>query len=48
MDLIFKGKSVTGFWLANEFGKYNPFSDLKAKEHLNNLLKTSLKTEYAN
>ncbi|CAD8046518.1 unnamed protein product [Paramecium primaurelia] len=47
-DLLFKSKTVKGFWLATSVHKYNPFADVNAQKKLNELLKTTLKTEYAN
>ncbi|CAD8212339.1 unnamed protein product [Paramecium octaurelia] len=47
-DLLFKSKTVKGFWLTTSVHKYNPFADVDARKKLNELLKTTLKTEYAN
>ncbi|CAD8050706.1 unnamed protein product [Paramecium sonneborni] len=47
-DLLFKSKIVKGFWLATSVHKYNPFADLNVSKKLNELLKTTLKTEYSN
>ncbi|CAD8134112.1 unnamed protein product [Paramecium pentaurelia] len=47
-DLLFKSKIVKGFLLPTSIHKYNPFVDINAQKKLNELLKTTLKTEYAN
>ena len=39
---------MKGFWLNTSIHKYNPFADVNASKKLNELLKTSLRTEYSN
>lgn len=46
-DLLFRSKTVKGFWLSTSVHKYNPFADVTAAKKLNSLLKTTFKTEYA-